>query len=561
MSATNEAGGRRHIVRLFCAMVFAAMALSVHAQPMPQDSWFFSHKWGSEGSGDGQFQSHEGPAGIAIASDGKVYVADKGNNRIQVFEQDGTFVRKWGSGGSGDGNFSGPHRIAIGGDGKVYVTDLGNSRIQVFEPDGTFVRKWGSGGSGDGQFSLPSGIAIGGDGKVYVTDLGNSRIQVFEPDGTFVRKWGTEGSLDGQFSNPDGISISGDEKIYIADGGVNMRIEVFESDGTFVRKWTSGGQVLAIGYDGKVYNATKVFEPDGTLIRTWGSYGSGDGQFSTITGHAVGSDGKLYVSDRDNHRIQVFDVAGYRIAPSSGAVPFPRVVSTTQRSGEPHLEVDYTVLDSDSPKVAVAIAAFSGGTNSLNNLIKMETFLEGSEAFLGTNIDANVTNQVVWDVSADVPDDYVNLKVRVMAQDERGLMAIDFITLPEDGEDPALTISRSPIKQSDMLPLWFWLVASGDASVTLTGAEVHGVGGEFDGQTLAQGTNTTSNGRNYLWNRLDVREATSDEVTRARTGPSGVVNQWTPRITVGPGDRPEAVNEWGFDTGYSGTNGWWVVEE
>jgi DNA-binding beta-propeller fold protein YncE len=64
-----------------------------------------------------------------------VYVADSGNNRIQKFDSDGNFMTKWGSSGSGDGEFSGPDGIAVDTSGNVYVSDFRNDRVQVFSPN------------------------------------------------------------------------------------------------------------------------------------------------------------------------------------------------------------------------------------------------------------------------------------------------------------------------------------------------------------------------------------------------------------------------------------------
>jgi len=88
-------------------------------------------KWGREGSEDGQFQYI---SGIAADFKGCVFVADKGNNRIQKFTTDGKFVCTWGSKGSGDGEFLYPENVAIDSDGNVYVMDSGNGRIQKFAP-------------------------------------------------------------------------------------------------------------------------------------------------------------------------------------------------------------------------------------------------------------------------------------------------------------------------------------------------------------------------------------------------------------------------------------------
>src|SRR5438876_663229 len=90
-------------------------------------------KWGSQGTGNGQFKN---PSYVAVDSSGNVYVADSGNNRIQKFNSDGTFITKWGSTGTADGQFRGPDGFAIDSSGNVYVADYGNNRIQVFAPKG-----------------------------------------------------------------------------------------------------------------------------------------------------------------------------------------------------------------------------------------------------------------------------------------------------------------------------------------------------------------------------------------------------------------------------------------
>jgi glucose/arabinose dehydrogenase len=149
----------------------------------------FITKWGGQySSADGQMRA---PAGIALDQEGNVYVADTGNNRIQVFSSNGTFITKWGGGGeyhsSADGQMRAPAGIASdSSSGNVYVADTGNNRIQVFSSNGTFITKWGDitkrgeYGTENRIMRAPAGIALdSSSGNVYVADTGNSIISAW----------------------------------------------------------------------------------------------------------------------------------------------------------------------------------------------------------------------------------------------------------------------------------------------------------------------------------------------------------------------------------------------
>jgi tripartite motif-containing protein 71 len=164
---------------LLQVLFFASMNDSVNSPILAQqDEYSFITKWGSEtpGTGDGQFIN---PVGLATDSSDNIYVADRGNNRIQKFDSDGNFITKWGTPGTDDGQFNSPASLAIDSSGNVLVADEGNNRIQKFDSDGNFITQWGTPGIGDGQFEEPTGIAVDSLDNVYVVDRGNSRIQVF----------------------------------------------------------------------------------------------------------------------------------------------------------------------------------------------------------------------------------------------------------------------------------------------------------------------------------------------------------------------------------------------
>ena len=87
------------------------------------------------------------------------------------------FLKKWDANLTGNGQFRGSVDIAVDSSGNVYVVDTGNDRVQKFDSNGTFIRTLGSNGTGNGQFSSPESIAVDSSGNVYVVDTFNYRVQ------------------------------------------------------------------------------------------------------------------------------------------------------------------------------------------------------------------------------------------------------------------------------------------------------------------------------------------------------------------------------------------------
>jgi hypothetical protein len=283
----------------------------------------FVTKWGSLGSGDGQF-AQTSPMPITVDNSGYVYVADTNGFRIQKFTSSGAFVTKWGNYGSGDGQFDGPHGIACDTAGNIYVADSMNNRVQKFTSAGTFLAKFGSFGNGDSQFDWPFGIAVDGSGNIYTAEYSNTynneRIQKFNSSFNFLLKWGSQGTGDGQFKRPNGVAVDGSNNIYVVETN-NYRIQKFTSNGTFVTKWGSYGSGdnqfrapfgVAVDSAGNVYVAdwsndrVSKFTSSGTFVTKWGSSGTGDGQFSQPSAVAVDSAGNVYVTEYGNNRVQKF---------------------------------------------------------------------------------------------------------------------------------------------------------------------------------------------------------------------------------------------------------------
>jgi len=121
-------------------------------------------KAGVAGTGQDEFNS---PSAVLIAPDGDIFVADghggNTNARIVKFDPSGKFIKTWGHKGSGPGEFDGPHTLAMDSRGRLFVGDRGNNRIQIFDQDGNFIDQWT-------QFSRPSGVYIDANDVMYVAD-------------------------------------------------------------------------------------------------------------------------------------------------------------------------------------------------------------------------------------------------------------------------------------------------------------------------------------------------------------------------------------------------------
>jgi uncharacterized protein (TIGR03663 family) len=227
--------------------------------------------------GDGQFQE---PWGIAVDAQGRVYVADTWNHRVQVFDADGEFRTKWGSLGqtaTDTSYFYGPRDIALDALGRVYVTDTGNKRVIVFDAEGNVLDQWGEEGAAPGAFSEPVGIDISWDGSIHVADTWNQRVQVFDEDLAFLREWPVDAWYGESVVNKPFLAVDGRGQVYVTD--------------------PEGYRVV-------------VFDSEGELLATFGLYGFDNMSFSLPAGIDVDDEGNIYVADTDGHRVMKFPPIG-----------------------------------------------------------------------------------------------------------------------------------------------------------------------------------------------------------------------------------------------------------
>jgi DNA-binding beta-propeller fold protein YncE len=183
--------------------------------------------WGEPGTGKAQFIH---PLGAAVdPARGVVYVVEYGsyNDRVQKFDLNGQWLGAFGTCGAEPDQLQRPSGVAVGSDGSVFVADACNHRIQRFTPDGAWKNSFGKEGSGDGELRYPYDIAMGSDGLLYVAEFANHRVSVFTQGGAFVRHFGSPGRDAGQFASPWSIAADAHGRVLVSDTG-NHRIKVFD---------------------------------------------------------------------------------------------------------------------------------------------------------------------------------------------------------------------------------------------------------------------------------------------------------------------------------------------
>ncbi len=172
---------------------------------------------GQSGEGPDLFNR---PTDVAFAADGSFYVTDGyGNSRVAKFAADGTFITAWGTKGNAPGQFDLPHSVVVGPDGRVYVGDRENYRLQVFDPHGKFIEQWTVAGS-------PWGLALSRDKALFIADGHNNRILKVGLDGAVKGQISSSGKTPGRVDFAHHVAVDSRDNVYVAEIK-NWRVQKF----------------------------------------------------------------------------------------------------------------------------------------------------------------------------------------------------------------------------------------------------------------------------------------------------------------------------------------------
>jgi DNA-binding beta-propeller fold protein YncE len=203
---------------------------------------------------------------VATDSQDRVYVFQRKDPPVVVFDREGKYLGAW-----GHGQITDPHGLKIVDD-VVYTTDRSDSVVKSFALDGRLLLELGKRGvhsdtgcvgapwlaaRASGPFNHPTEMIAHPNGDIYVTDgYRNARVHRFARDGQLIESWGEPGKAAGEFHLPHSIATDPDGKLYVADRA-NKRIQIFSPEGRFLSMWTGmgGPNDITRGNDGKFYIA------------------------------------------------------------------------------------------------------------------------------------------------------------------------------------------------------------------------------------------------------------------------------------------------------------------
>ncbi len=266
------------------------------------------------------------PQGLAIDSEGNIYIADTGNNRIVKTDSLGNFIKEAGGFGWGEGEFNQPTNLALDYGLNLYVVDSQNKRLTRLDKNLNFISVISlldpvgqpqptSDFRGLGTLY---GVAINSSGEIFLSDIENDWIVKLNSFLEYESVWGSFTSGPGAVLDPHGINLDQSGKIYVADSG-KKRVVIFDPFGNYLKEFgleilqqpqgltvASSGEVLVV--DSKK-NQILIFNPAGDLIFEFGKGGKELGQLAKPVDIQIFQDRKVLVLEQENNRVQAFQIA------------------------------------------------------------------------------------------------------------------------------------------------------------------------------------------------------------------------------------------------------------
>ncbi len=281
---------------------------------------------------------------VAVDSNDNVFVFNRGNQPILVFDPDGNVIDNWGNDNPPDkvrivhdayGNasqfwetwFIRPHAITIDYEDNIWVVDDNAHQIHKMSKSGEYLMTIGSGTpapaqSGD-MFHRPTDVAVSKKtNEIFISDgYDNSRVHRLDSEGKLIKSWGTIGTDPGEFNVPHNLALIDDEEVIVCDRE-NYRVQVFDLDGNYSREWpvhkAVAVEVTGTGDDVRIYvaeqgptkgspnrgepnlgNRVGVYDREGNRLTRFGSIHHGEeaDQFLWPHSMAVNSHGDIYVAE------------------------------------------------------------------------------------------------------------------------------------------------------------------------------------------------------------------------------------------------------------------------
>ncbi len=255
-------------------------------------------------------------AGIVVDPQDRVYVFNRSEHPVIIFDRDGKFIKSW-----GEGLFSNAHGAYMSSDGHIYLADSGNHTVRKFTIDGELLMTLGTKdlpGVDGKPFDKPTDVALSSSGEIFISDgYGNRRMHKYSPDGKLLMSWGEEGVGIGQFALPHGVFVDKQDRVFVADRE-NHRLQIFTPQGEFITQWTDFRECLPctlfIDADDIIYvpelkQRISILNMDGEILARWGRDEPTDepGYFFAAHTACTDSHGDLYIGEvLDGQRIQKF---------------------------------------------------------------------------------------------------------------------------------------------------------------------------------------------------------------------------------------------------------------